>query len=94
VFLFPTQDELETSAFEFSGDGAISFSELEAPAGNQTSSSNAPAQKVDFGVTKVSPGHNFTIASFACPAGQTVGFELKNAGSTRLDFFEDFNPSP
>lgn len=94
VFLFPTQDKLETSAFTFSGDGAISFLELQAPASSSTSFSNAPQVKVDFGVTNVSPGHTYTIATFACPAGQTVAFELKNAGSTSLDFFEDFNPAP
>lgn len=94
VFLFPTQDKLETSAFSFSGDGAIRFLELQAPASSSTSFSNAPQVKVDFGVTNVSPGHTYTIATFACPAGQTVAFELKNDGSTNLDFFEDFNPSP
>ncbi|EEA21889.1 hypothetical protein TMatcc_008687 [Talaromyces marneffei ATCC 18224] len=94
VFLFPTQDKLETSSFSFSGDGAIRFLELQAPASSSTSFSNAPQVKVDFGVTNVSPGHVFTIATFACPAGQTVAFELKNAGSTSLDFFEDFNPAP
>ncbi|EED16460.1 conserved hypothetical protein [Talaromyces stipitatus ATCC 10500] len=94
VFLFPTQDQLETSAFSFSGNGAISFSELQAPAGSSTSFSNAPQVKVDYGVTNASPGHSYTIATFACPAGQTVGFELKNAGSTNLEFFEDFNPAP
>jgi hypothetical protein len=67
---------------------------LQAPASILTSFSNAPQVKVDFGVTNVSPGHAFTIATFACPAGQTVAFELKNAGSTNLDFFEDFNPAP
>ncbi|RAO71431.1 uncharacterized protein BHQ10_007443 [Talaromyces amestolkiae] len=94
VFLFPTQDKLETSAFTFSGDGAIRFLELQAPASSSTSFSNAPQIKVDFGVTTVSPGNTYTIATFACPAGQTVAFELKNAGSTNLDFFEDFNPAP
>ncbi|KAI7968149.1 hypothetical protein EIK77_010319 [Talaromyces pinophilus] len=94
VFLFPTQDKLETSAFTFSGDGAIRFLELQEPASSSTSFSNAPQVKADFGVTNVSPGHTFTIATFACPVGQTVAFELKNAGSTSLDFFEDFNPSP
>lgn len=94
VFLFPTQDKLETSAFSFSGDGAIRFLELQAPASSSTSFSNTPQVKVDYGVTKVSPGHTYTIATFACPAGQTFAFELKNAGSTNLNFFEDFNPEP
>ncbi|OKL56675.1 hypothetical protein UA08_08253 [Talaromyces atroroseus] len=94
VFLFPTQDQLETSAFSFKGDGAIKFSQLEAPASNQTSSSNAPDVKVDYGVTNVSPGHSYTITNFACPVGETLAFELKNAGSTDLNYFEDFNPAP
>jgi hypothetical protein len=94
VFLFPEQKDLETSSFSFSGNGAIDFAQLESPATQSTSYSNAPAVKTDYGVKTVSPGNSYTIATFSCPAGQTVAYELKNAGSTDLNYFQDWNPSP
>ncbi|KAH8700234.1 ubiquitin 3 binding protein But2 C-terminal domain-containing protein [Talaromyces proteolyticus] len=94
VFLFPTQDKLETSSFSFSGNGAIDFAQLQSPASIQTSASNAPAVKTNYGITVVSPGHSYSITNFSCPGGQTIAFELKNAGSTNIDWFEDYNPSP
>jgi hypothetical protein len=93
-FLFPTQAQLETSAFSFSGDGKVDFSELTSPATTATTFANAPSVKQDFGTTTLSPGHAYTISTFACPANQAVAFEMKNAGSTELDFFQDFNPCP
>jgi hypothetical protein len=94
VFLFPRKEDLQTASFNFSGDGAIDFSELQSSANAETSFSSAPGLKTDFGVTKVSPGNSYTIATFGCPAGQTVAFEMKNAGSTDLNYFEDWNPAP
>ncbi|KAF7133587.1 hypothetical protein CNMCM5793_004716 [Aspergillus hiratsukae] len=94
VFLFPKKEDLETSSFSFSGDGKIDFAMLESAATSQTSYSNAPKVKQDYGVTTVSPGNSYLISTFQCPAGQAVGFEMKNAGSTNLNFFEDYNPSP
>ena len=94
VFLFPKQEDLETSAFTFSGDGKIDFAKLQSPVQESTSYSNMPSVEKDYGVTTVSPGNSYTISTFSCPAGQTVAYEMKNAGSTYLDFFEDYNPSP
>jgi len=94
VFLFPNQQDLETSSFNFTGDGKLDFAQLSSPATQSTSFSNAPSVMNDLGQFIVSPGNSFEIASFSCPAGQAVAFEIKNAGSTQLFFFEDFNPSP
>lgn len=94
VFLFPKQEDLETSAFTFSGDGKIDFASLESAVTIDTSYSNMPSVKEDYGVTTVSPGNSYVISTFQCPAGQAVSYEMKNAGSTYLDFFEDYNPSP
>ncbi|CRG90119.1 hypothetical protein PISL3812_07160 [Talaromyces islandicus] len=93
VFLFPTKDKLVTSSYSFSGDGAIDFAQLQSPAHLQTSASNAPAVKTNLGVATVSPGHSYTITTFPCPAGETIAFEMKNAGATNLEWFEDFNPA-
>jgi len=94
VFLFPTQAELTTSSFTFSGNGGIDFSLLSEVATQATDYANAPGVKTDYGVTTVAPGNSYTIATFACPAGSAVSYELKAAGDTCLNYFQDYNPSP
>ncbi|KAI9839267.1 MAG: hypothetical protein M1819_003261 [Sarea resinae] len=99
IFLFPTQAQLSTSSFTFSGgssagSGAIDFARLVSPATNATDAANAPAVLTDFGATTVSPGNAYSISNFACPAGETVAFELSSVNGTSLVFMEDFNPSP
>ncbi|PYI03741.1 hypothetical protein BO78DRAFT_409650 [Aspergillus sclerotiicarbonarius CBS 121057] len=94
IFLFPTKAELETSDYTFSGDGKVDFSWLESAASQSTTYNNAPSVKQDYGDFTLSPGNSYLIASFSCPAGQTVSYEMKEAGSTYLNFFEDYNPSP
>lgn len=94
VFHFPQQKDLRTSLFTFSGDGKVDFAELSFPATQSTTFNNTPSVKTDFGVTTISPGNFYVISTFACPAGQAVTFEMKEAGTTDFTFFEDFNPSP
>ncbi|KAJ5991128.1 hypothetical protein N7499_011672 [Penicillium canescens] len=94
VFLFPELKDLVTSSFSFSGDGKIDFSKLSKPADTQTTFNNAPSVSQDLGDITVSPGNSFVVSTFSCPAGEAVAFEMKNAGSTDLNFFQDFNPSP
>jgi hypothetical protein len=94
VFLFPQLKDLVTSSFSFSGDGKIDFAKLSMPADIKTTFNNAPSVSQDFGDITVSPGNSFVVSTFSCPAGQAVAFEMKNAGSTDLNFFQDFNPSP
>jgi hypothetical protein len=94
VFLFPKQQDLETAAFTFSGDGMIDFSKLSGQVTPSTTSNNLPAVAEDLGVITVSPGNSYVVSTFACPGDQSVAFEMKNAGRTELNFFEDYNPSP
>jgi hypothetical protein len=94
VFLFPEQHELETSAFSFSGNGKIDFAKLSGDATKSTSYSNRPEVAKDYGVTKVSPGNSYLIATFSCPAGETVSFQMSDAGTTELEYFQDYNPKP
>lgn len=94
VFLFPRQADLQTSSFSFSGNGKIDVAQLSSPASSSTTYNNAPSVMKNLGDITVSPGNNFVISTFACPAGQTVAFEMKNAGTTDLNYFEDYNPSP
>ncbi|EFZ02346.1 UBA3-binding But2 family protein [Metarhizium robertsii] len=94
VFLFPRQDQLTTSSFTFSGDGKIDFSLLNSPATQGTTWNNQPGKKTDYGITTVAPGNSYTIASFPCPAGQAIGFEMSDCGNTNFRYFQDYNPSP
>ncbi|CEJ56371.1 hypothetical protein PMG11_02579 [Penicillium brasilianum] len=94
VFLFPRQSDLQTSSFTFSGDGKVDFAELSSAATTSTTFNNAPSVSEDLGTITVSPGNSFVVSTFSCPAGKTVAFEMKNAGSTNFEFFQDFNPSP
>jgi hypothetical protein len=94
IFLFPLQSQLQTSSFTFSGNGGIDFSELNGIATTATSYSNAPGVAMDYGTTVVAPGNAYTIATFSCPAGKTVSFEMKAVGNTCLTYFQDYNPKP
>ncbi|KAH8690284.1 ubiquitin 3 binding protein But2 C-terminal domain-containing protein [Talaromyces proteolyticus] len=94
IFLLPEQSQLQTSSFTFSGDGKVDISELSSPATESTTFNNAPSVEHDFGEITIAPGNSYHIASFTCPAGERIGFEIENAGSTNLTFFQDFNPSP
>ncbi|KAJ0421578.1 ubiquitin 3 binding protein But2 C-terminal domain-containing protein [Aspergillus carlsbadensis] len=94
VFLFPKQEDLETSAFSFSGDGKVTFGAVSEPATQSTTFNNAPSISENLGDFTISPGHSYAISTFECPAGQTVGYEITNSGSTSFEFFEDYNPSP
>ena len=94
IFALPTQAQLQTSSFTLSGPGIINFALLSAPVTKQTTYASAPAVANDYGNLTVVPGNAYTIASFACPAGKSVSFELSSLGGTSLTFFEDFNPCP
>jgi hypothetical protein len=94
VFLFPEQSQLQTSAFDFSGAGGIDFSMLKEPASSGTTYNNRPGIAIDYGVTKVSPGNSYTIATFPCPGNSAIGFGLTASDDTMLSYFQDYNPSP
>jgi hypothetical protein len=94
TFLFPLQSQLTTSSFAFSGNGGIDFSKLNGVATSATSYNNAPGTATDYGTTVVAPGHSYTIATFPCPAGTAVSFEMKAVGDTNFRYFQDYNPSP
>lgn len=94
VFLFPKLEDLETSSYSFSGDGKIDFAKLSNPVSSSTNAKNLPSVAQDLGEITVSPGNSYVVSTFSCPAGESVAYEMKNAGSTDLNFFEDWNPSP
>ncbi|KAI1351948.1 ubiquitin 3 binding protein But2 C-terminal domain-containing protein [Xylaria sp. FL0043] len=97
VFYFPTQDQLQTSSFSFSGSGAIDFSRLSGPVSAATSYANLPEVSQSYGQQAIAPGNAYTLTSFPCPAGESVAFEMSAAqgdSSTNLRYFQDYNPCP
>lgn len=94
VFLFPNKSDLQTSDYTFNGDGKLDFAKLKDAATQGTTFNNQPGKETDYGVVTVSPGNGYNIATFDCPAGQRIAFEISAAGDTYLNFFQDYNPSP
>ncbi|OQE37977.1 hypothetical protein PENCOP_c009G00674 [Penicillium coprophilum] len=94
VFLFPELQDLETSSYSFSGDGKIDFSKLSSAVDESTTFKNLPSVSQDLGDITVSPGNSYVVSTFSCPAGEKVTYKMENSGSTDLNFFEDYNPSP
>lgn len=93
-FLFPTQSQLETSAYEFSGPGTFDVEFLGGQVTKQTTYANAPEAVYDFGAFKFTPGSAVDIGEcpHGCPAGQQVAFRLNAGDDTSLNYFQDFNP--
>ncbi|KAF2140877.1 glycoside hydrolase family 17 protein [Aplosporella prunicola CBS 121167] len=94
TFLFPQQAQLETSNYTLSGAGGVAAYKLASPAAADTSFATVPARTQIGDVHSLVPGSAYALASFACPAGQAVGFELAATGALDLTFFQDYNPSP
>ncbi|KAJ5994418.1 hypothetical protein N7451_010142 [Penicillium sp. IBT 35674x] len=94
VFMFPQKADLETSDYTFSGDGKIDFSKLSEVASSSTTYDNAPSVSEDLGDITISAGNSYVVSSFSCPAGETIAFEMSEAGTTDLHWFNDYNPSP
>ncbi|KAK8159577.1 ubiquitin 3 binding protein But2 C-terminal domain-containing protein [Phyllosticta citrichinensis] len=96
-FLFPHQEDLETSAFEFSAgseDGGVEFSRLSAPVDQATAWDSVPDVQSVYGSWAVRPGNGYVLASGACTPGQTFGVKACSKGGLELNYFQDWNPSP
>lgn len=91
VFLFPTNPPSDTSSYTFSGAGNLHFWKKSSPATQSTTYRNQGSNSVDYGVTKVVPGHSYTITTFDCPAGKKIAFEISTT-DTNLNYFQDYNP--
>jgi Ubiquitin 3 binding protein But2 C-terminal domain len=93
VFLFPRQDQLQTSAFTISGDGIVGFGSLAGVVHQGTTYNTTPAVAKDYGIFALSPGKSYSVATFDCPAGTTQSYSMTATG-TDFYYFQDYNPSP
>ncbi|KAG5927536.1 hypothetical protein E4U42_002113 [Claviceps africana] len=94
VFLFPEQSQLRTSSYTLTGEGNIDVSILDNTVSTSTTWNNKPGKKSVYGIKAISPGHSYSVATFACPAGQSVSVELDSSENTNLRYFQDYNPAP
>ncbi|KAJ5759132.1 hypothetical protein N7520_006288 [Penicillium odoratum] len=94
LFMFPEKADLETSDYTFSGNGKIDFSKLSEVASSSTTYNNAPSVSENLGDITITPGNTYVVSTFSCPAGETVAYEMSEAGTTYLNWFNDWNPSP
>ncbi|KAF2836999.1 hypothetical protein M501DRAFT_213428 [Patellaria atrata CBS 101060] len=93
VFLLPEKKYLTTSDYAMSGPGNIRFAACDAVEEDVTWNS-APSINKDFGVFTFTPGTSKLIATFPCPAGKSIGVEMKGCDNTSLSWFQDYNPAP
>ncbi|OJD36808.1 gpi anchored cell wall protein [Diplodia corticola] len=90
-FLFPQQEQLETSSFELKGSGKVMVGWTKEVS-NSTSFKIAP--KCPKQVTGTfSPGHSYQLGEAECEPG-VMGFVIQGASDTYFRWFQDFNPCP
>ncbi|KAF2486653.1 ubiquitin 3 binding protein But2 C-terminal domain-containing protein [Neohortaea acidophila] len=94
-FLFPTQDQLETSAYTYS-PGMFNFAFLKGAATEETTSANAPEVVYNFGNFELKPGTATHIGQCpnGCAAGEKIAFSMSAVGAASLNYFQDYNPCP
>ena len=94
IFLLPQKKDLETSDYTLSGTGQCTVTALKDYATEQTSWNKQRAKSGDAVSLIVEPGGAWSVATFDCPAGQRIAFEMCSTGDFALDYFQDYNPSP
>ena len=91
--MFPTQDQLETSAYEISGGSKFEIGYLSGVADKQTTYATAPKMAHSFGEFDLKPGHSTIIGKRPeCPAGEAVSFWMSPVGDSCINYFQDYNP--
>lgn len=93
IFLFPKQEDLETSAWTWNQEGGIQFDSLSGVATDATTYNNAPAINGTLNTINIEAGNSYVVSTGACAAGTTESIELSSSNGLQLEFFEDWNPS-
>ncbi|KAF2722486.1 hypothetical protein K431DRAFT_211176, partial [Polychaeton citri CBS 116435] len=93
IFLLPEQSQLETSAYDFSGTGSLTFQELSVPADQQTTYNSLPSSRRQLNSIPIQSGNSYVVTSESCQAGQTESILVGSQGGLKLSFFQDWNPA-
>jgi len=100
IFLFPFASATQSGSYTFTGieeeegeDGGLDFALLSGIATAETTYKSTSTVATDYGTTKILPGNNYTVATFPCPAGETVTYSGSSVGGVGLSYFENSAPS-
>ena len=93
IFMLPKKSELQTSSYTMTGSGSIAIDKLDQNISIETTWSSKGSSE-HIGDVTLSAGGSYTIATFACAAGQQVSYQISSVGGTDLEYFQDFNPAP
>jgi hypothetical protein len=100
IFLFPFASATQSGSYTFTGieeeqgeNGGLDFALLSSIATAETTYKSTPTVATDYGTTSILPGNNYTVATFPCPAGQTVTYSGSSVGGVGLSYFENSAPS-
>lgn len=99
IFLFPFGDDAQFP-YTFSGieeeggyNSGLDFALLNGDIDDATTFDSLPPIGTDYGVTKVVPGNNYTIAVAPCAGGETASYEV-SSGEVVLQYFQSTGASP
>ena len=90
VFLFPQKSDLETSSYDFSGSGSLSFSQLSGACSQDTTWNTAPSVSSQMNSIAIQSGNSYVVSTGSCNAGQSQTVMLGSQGGLSLNFFEDW----
>lgn len=77
------------------GTGGINVVSLSAPVTEQTTYDTVPsAGSLNKTISDITPGNEYLVSSYDCPAGQRVAVEISSTEGLALHWFQDYNPSP
>ncbi|QSZ36506.1 hypothetical protein DSL72_006386 [Monilinia vaccinii-corymbosi] len=100
LFLLPVASATQFGTYNFTGieeeteqNGGIDFALLNGTANSDTTFNNQPAVKTKLKTVQIIPGNSYTVAQFACPAGETVSYSAKSVGGVGLEYFENSGPA-
>ncbi|KAM3075194.1 hypothetical protein ACMFMG_007355 [Clarireedia jacksonii] len=100
IFLFPFASNTQAGTYTFTGieeeegeHGGLDFALLSGIATAETTYGTTPTVTTDYGTTEILPGNNYTVATFPCPAGETVTYSGSSVGGVGLSYFENSAPS-
>ncbi|KAK0271774.1 hypothetical protein LTR35_013250 [Friedmanniomyces endolithicus] len=93
-FLLPAEGTMETSNYKLSGNGSFEFAILQEPATKDTTYETMPKVHDYLNDFELVPGNAYTVSSYPCPPGGSVGIWMYATGDAKLEYFQDFNPCP
>ena len=92
VFLLPEKNKLQTSSYDSSGSGDLGFAQLAKNVAQGTTWNSKGSVQQDFGVKHAPPGSATVVATFECPAGEAMSYQVSSSEGTSLKYFQDYNP--